>query len=75
METEKNQRGIRDVQKGKRGRGEGAIVEMVEGVSDCKVQRPFSSLKKSILMVQKSPPTVLFLFLITMQKGSWVAPL
>lgn len=53
-----------------RGRREGAIVGMVEGVSDCKVQRPFSSLKKSILMVQKSPPTVLFFFWITMHKGS-----
>lgn len=40
---------------------EGAIVEMVEGVADHQPQRPFSSLKESLLMVQRSPPT-LFLF-------------
>lgn len=33
METEKHQRGISDVRKGGVG-GEGAIVEMVQGVSD-----------------------------------------
>lgn len=66
METEKHQRRISDVRKGKGGvGGEGAIVEMVEGVSDCKVQRPFSSLKESILLVQGIPPTLLFFFLIT----------
>ena len=44
METEKSQRGMRDVLKGKQRGGEGAIVETVEGVPERKVQRPFLSL-------------------------------
>lgn len=41
---------------------EGAIVAMVEGVADHQPQRPFSSLKESLLMVQRSPPALVFLF-------------
>lgn len=41
---------------------EGAIVEAAEGVADHQAQRPFSSLKESLLMVQRSRPTVVFSF-------------
>lgn len=76
METEKNQSGIRDAWKAQGGgRVEGAIVEMVEGVADHQPQRPFLSLKENLLMVQRSPPTLLFVFAITMQKGRVVAPM
>lgn len=47
----------------------GPIVEMVEGVADHQPQRPFSSLKESLLMVQRSPPTHLFFFSITVRRG------
>lgn len=53
---------------------EGAIVELVEGVADYQLQRPFSSLKESLLMVQRRPLILLFFFLITMQRGLVVAP-
>lgn len=49
---------------------EAAIVGMVEGVLDRKVQRPLSSLKESILLVQKSPSDPSFFFLMTMWKAS-----
>lgn len=42
----------------------GAIVEMLEGVADHQPQRPFSSLKESLLTVQRSLSfdSVVFLF-------------
>lgn len=43
-------------------------MEMVEGVADHQPQRPFSSLKESLLMVQRSPPALSFFFSITVQK-------
>lgn len=47
----------------KRGRREeSAIVGTAEGVLDRKVQRPLSSLKEGILLVQKSHSASVFLF-------------
>lgn len=54
---------------------EGAIVELVEGVADHQPQMPFSSLKESLLTVQRRPLILLFFFLITVQRGGVVAPL
>lgn len=51
--------GKQEKKQGRRWRG--AIVEVVEGVTDHQPQRPFSSLQESLLMV------ALFLCLIAMQ--------
>lgn len=51
--------------KGGRRREEAAIVGTAEGVLDRKVQRPLSSLKEGILLVQKSPSDSSFFFLMT----------
>lgn len=48
-----------------KGREGAAIVGTVEGVLDRKVQRPLSSLKEGILLVQKSPSDSSFFFLMT----------
>lgn len=50
------------------GGAEDAIVEVVEGVADHQPQRPFSSLKESLLMVQRRPVILLFFFSIIMQR-------
>lgn len=50
----------------RRRREEAAIVGTAEGVLDRKVQRPLSSLKEGILLVQKSPSDSSFFFLMTM---------
>lgn len=47
---------------------EDAIVEVVEGVADHQPQRPFSSLKESLLMVQRRPAILLFFFSIIMRR-------
>lgn len=53
-------------EEGKRGRREeAAIVGTTEGALDRKVQRPLSSLKEGILLVQKSPSASPFVFLST----------
>lgn len=57
MEAKKKKRGNRDAWKAKGGGAEDAVVE---GVADHQTQRPFSSLKESLLMVQRSPLTPLF---------------
>lgn len=49
----------------RRRREESAIVGTAEGVLDRKVQRPLSSLKEGILLVQKSPSDSSFFFLMT----------
>lgn len=52
---------------------EGAIVELVEGVADHQPQRPFPSLKESLLMVQRRPLILLFFcfFLLPCREEEW----
>lgn len=58
---------------GKQREGGGAIVE-AEGVADHQAQRPFSSLKESLLMVQRSRLTVVFSFRLP-RRGAELWPL
>lgn len=51
---------------------EGAIVEIEEGVADHQPQRPRSSLKESLFMVQRSALIQLFFVSITVQRGGLV---
>lgn len=48
-------------------------MEVVEGFADHQPQRPFSSLRRSLLMVLHSSPVLLFFFLIIKQKDGVVA--
>lgn len=60
-------------QRGEEGM-EGAIVKLTEGVADCQLQMPFSSLKESVLMVQRRALILLFFFWITVQRVGVAAP-